>query len=240
MNDQIFWIVLKRLRIPFLVIIVTFAIAILGLTLIDGVDDQGNVYRMTFFDAFYFVSYMASTIGFGEAPYTFTYSQRIWVSGIIYLTVIGWFYAIGSIVALIQDEALRKAIHRNRFSRQVHSLTEPFYIMLGYNSVIKSIINRVHENDYRFVVLDKDKTKIDALMLENFYPHVPAIDGDVTNQQMLKLAGIHQKNCVGVISLFKDDTKNTQIATVCKLLNHIKSTKSERLNFLYYIIFRKI
>ena len=219
MNDQIFWIVLKRLRIPFLVIIVTFAIAILGLTLIDGVDDQGHVYRMTFFDAFYFVSYMASTIGFGEAPYTFTYSQRIWVSGIIYLTVIGWFYAIGSIVALIQDEALRKAIQRNRFNRQVHALTEPFYIMLGYNSVIKSIINRVHENDYRFVVLDKDKSKIDALMLENFYPNVPAIDGDVTNQQMLKLAGIHRKNCVGVISLFKDDTKNTQIATVCKLLN---------------------
>ncbi len=219
MNDQIFWIVLKRLRIPFLVIIVTFAIAILGLTLIDGVDDQGHIYRMSFFDAFYFVSYMASTIGFGEAPYTFTYSQRIWVSGIIYLTVIGWFYAIGSIVALIQDEALRKAIQRNRFNRQVHALTEPFYIMLGYNSVIKSIINRIHENNYRFVVLDKDKTKIDALMLENFYPHVPAIDGDVTNQQMLKLAGIHRKNCVGIISLFKDDTKNTQIATVCKLLN---------------------
>ncbi len=219
MNDQIFWIILKRLRIPFLVIIVTFAITMLGLTLIDGMDDKGNVYRMSFFDAFYFVSYMASTIGFGEAPYSFTYGQRMWVSGMIYLTVIGWFYAIGSIVSLIQDDALRKAISRNRFRKQVRGLGKPFYIMLGYNSVIKDIINRMGVHDYRFVVLDKDENKIDELILENFYPHVPAMAGDVTNQYMLKMAGIHQKNCLGVISLFKDDSKNTQIATICQLLN---------------------
>ena len=219
MNDQIFWIVLKRLRTPFLVIIVTFSISMLGLTLIDGMDDQGHVYRMTFFDAFYFVSYMASTIGFGEAPYSFTYAQRMWVSGMIYLTVIGWFYAIGAIVSLMQDDALRKAIDRNRFKKQVQALGTPFYIMLGYNAVIKDIINRMGVHDYRFVVLDKDEAKIDALILENFYPHVPALAGDVTNQHMLKMAGIHQKNCLGVISLFKDDSKNTQIATICQLLN---------------------
>ena len=219
MNDQIFWIVLKRLRVPFLVIIVTFSISIIGLILIPGLDDKGNVYHMSFFDAFYFVSYMASTIGFGEAPYTFTYSQRIWVSGTIYLTVIGWFYAIGSIISLVQDEALKKAVNRSSFRRQVLSLNEPFYIMLGYNSVIKDIISRVGVGDYRFVVLDRDETKIDEVMLENFYPNVPAITADVTNQKMLKMAGIHRKNCKGIISLFKDDTKNTQIATVCKLLN---------------------
>ena len=76
MNEQIIWIVLKRLRTPFLIIIATFSISILGLVLIPGLDDSGNVYHMTFFDAFYFVSYMASTIGFGEASYTFNYEQR--------------------------------------------------------------------------------------------------------------------------------------------------------------------
>jgi Trk K+ transport system NAD-binding subunit len=91
--------------------------------------------------------------------------------------------------------------------------------MLGYNSVIKEIINRVGIHDYRFVVLDKDESKIDELMLENFYPHVPAIAADVTKQYVLKMAGIHRKNCIGIISLFKDDTKNTQIATICQLLN---------------------
>lgn len=219
MNEQIIWIVLKRLRTPFLVLIVTFAVTIIGLVFIPGMDDNGHEYHMTFFDAFYFVSYMASTIGFGEAPYTFTYPQRMWVSAAIYIAVIGWFYGIGSIVSLIQDEALKKAINRNRFRKQVLALKEPFYIMLGYNSVIKSIIDRINKDNYRVVVLDKNESKIDDLMLENFYPNVPAFVGEATNQMMLKMAGIHQKNCLGIISLFEDDKKNTHIATIAKLLN---------------------
>ncbi len=91
MNNNAFWIVLQKLRAPLLVIIVTYSIAILGMVLIPGMDDKGNVYHLSFFDAFYFVSYMASTIGFGEAPYTFTYPQRLWVALCIYITVLGGF-----------------------------------------------------------------------------------------------------------------------------------------------------
>ncbi len=219
MNDQIIWIVLKRLRTPFLVIIVTFSISILGLMLIPGADNSGKVYYMSFFDAFYFVSYTASTIGFGETPYTFTYPQRMWVSASIYITVIGWFYGIGTIISLIQDETLRKAINRNSFRREILGLVEPFYIILGYNSITKSIINRVNKNEFRVVVLDRSEEKIEELILENFYPNVPAFVGEASNQKMLQIAGIHQKNCFGVISLFENDSKNTEIATICRLLN---------------------
>jgi len=235
MNEQIIWIVLKRLRIPFFVIIITFAISILGLVLIPGTTDQGKPYHMTFFDAFYFVSYMASTIGFGEAPYTFNYHQRIWVSFAIYFTVIGWFYGIGAIISLIQDEGLKKALNLNVFRKQVGNLHEPFYIILGYNSITKTIINKINGVDYRAVVLDKSPQKIEELILENFYPHVPASVGDATDQQMLKIAGIHQKNCKGVISLFENDMVNANIATVCMLLNKkldiiIKATSPQQVS----------
>jgi len=219
MNEQIIWIILKRLRIPFFILIATFSMSILGLVLIPGVDNDGHVYQMTFFDAFYFVSYMASTIGFGEAPYSFNYEQRIWVSFAIYFTVIGWFYGIGAIVSLIQDESLKKAIHRNKFRRQVKRLGSSFYIILGYNAITKSIIDKINGEEYRVVVLEKNEDKIDELILANFYPLVPAFAGDATNQQMLKIAGIHQKNCVGIISLFENDMINSQIATITKILN---------------------
>ena len=219
MNEQIIWIVLKRLRTPFLILITTFSISIIGLVLIPGLDNNGHVYHMTFFDAFYFVSYMASTIGFGEAPYAFNYEQRIWVSFAIYFTVIGWFYGIGAIVSLMQDESLKKALHRNTFRRHVKRLDAPFYIILGYNSITKNIINRINGNNHRVVVLDKSEEKIDELILENFYPNVPAFVGNATNQQMLKTAGIHHKHCAGVISLFENDMVNSQIATICKILN---------------------
>ena len=65
MANNALWLILQKLRAPLLVIIVTYAIAILGMVLIPGMDDNGHVYHLTFFDAFYFVSYMASTIGFG-------------------------------------------------------------------------------------------------------------------------------------------------------------------------------
>ncbi len=217
------------MRVPFLVIIVTFSISILGLTLIPGLDDQGHPYKMSFFDAFYFVSYMASTIGFGEAPYTFTYPQRMWVSACIYLTVIGWFYGIGAIVALVQDKRLAREIDIARFRKKIRDITEPFTIILGYNNVTHQIIDRLNREGIRVVVVDRDETKIETLDLENFIPEVPSLAADVTTPQTLKMAGIYQKNCQALVSLFDDDIKNTKIALLAKLLNKriklvIKST----------------
>ncbi len=234
MNDQLIWIILKKLRLPFLVILITFSISILGMMLIPGVDDKGNPYYLNFFDAFYFVSYMATTIGFGESPYAFTYPQKLWVTLSIYLTVVGWFYAIGTIVSLIQDEALKKAININRFRKQVLSFREEFYIILGYNRITKEIIN--NSEGYRFVVIDKREEKIDELNLEDFYPFVPSIIGDATNEIILRYAGIELKNCKGVISLFEDDAKNMQIATICKLLNKnveliVKATSKNQFDY---------
>ena len=236
MNNQVIWIILKKLRTPFLVLLITFSVSILGMMLIPGMDDKGHIYHLNFFDAFYFVSYMATTIGFGESPYAFTYPQKLWVTVAIYLTVIGWFYAIGTIVALIQDDALKKAIAVNKFRKQVLGLIEDFYIILGYNRITKDIINSASKSSVRFVVIDKDENKIEELILEDFYPFVPAIVGDATNQYILKLAGINQKNCKGVISLFEDDAKNMQIATVCKLLNPkidliVKATSKNQIDY---------
>jgi len=184
---------------------------------------------MSFFDAFYFVSYMASTIGFGEAPYSFTYPQRLWVSVCIYLTVIGWFYGIGSIVALVQDKRLAREIDIARFRAKIAGLREPFTIILGYNNITHLIIDWLNREGIRVVVVDRDVEKINALHLENFIPEVPALAADVTHPETLKMAGIHRKNCQAVVSLFEDDVKNTKIALLCKLLNKrlklvIKST----------------
>ncbi len=228
-SSNTIWIIIRRMRIPFLVIIVTFAISILGLTLIPGMDDQGHPYKMTFFDAFYFVSYMASTIGFGEAPYSFTYPQRMWVSACIYLTVIGWFYGIGSIVALVQDKRLAREIDLARFRNKIAGLREPFTIILGYNNITHRIIDWLNDEGIRVVVVDRDEEKITALELENFIPEVPALTADVTHPETLKMAGIHKRNCQAVVSLFEDDVKNTKIALLCRLLNKriklvIKST----------------
>ena len=93
------FLIMRRMRAPLIILIVIFAVSVIGLTLIPGQDADGAPWRMGFFDAFYFMSYTATTIGFGELPYPFTGAQRLWVMGTIYLTVIGWAYAISALLA---------------------------------------------------------------------------------------------------------------------------------------------
>ncbi|HHD77518.1 MAG TPA: portal protein [Campylobacteraceae bacterium] len=220
MQSYASWIVIRRLRIPLIVIILTFAVSILGMMMIPGRDDQGNLYHLNFFDAFYFVSYMASTIGFGESPYAFTYPQKLWVSFSIYLTVIGWFYGIGTIVALIQDKVLSEEIARAKFMKDIREMDAPFILIFGYNEVTKNLINRLSARYQRMVVIDKDKDKIDALKLENHQPYIPAFYGDLLDIETLKMAGIREKQCKYAVILFENEYKNTQLAMMCRYLNN--------------------
>jgi len=59
------FVIMRRMRAPLIILIVIFAISVLGLVLIPGEDPAGEPFHMTFFDAFYFMSYTASTIGVG-------------------------------------------------------------------------------------------------------------------------------------------------------------------------------
>ncbi|RXJ66211.1 potassium transporter TrkA [Halarcobacter ebronensis] len=229
MKTNSLFIVLQRMRRPFLVIVVTYTIAIVGLLIIQGVDDKGEPYHMTIFDAFYFISYTASTIGFGETPYTFTYPQRLWVSFSIYITVLGWFYGIGSLVSLLQDKQFLREIEKSRFKRQVKGLKDKFIIILGYNQISSEIINRALEQDIRTVVIEKDESRANELILENFTPTVPVLVADAFTPAALIEAGIKKSNCKGLVSIFEDDALNLRIALTSKLLNSyvrlaIKST----------------
>ncbi len=201
------------------VLIVTFSISILGMVLIPGMDSEGNPYHLTFFDAFYFVSYMATTIGFGESPYDFTYPQKLWVGFCIYLTVIGWFYAIGSIISLVQDKVLAAQIALAQFQRKIRKMDEPFIIFVGYNSMTKAIIDRLTHEGIRSVVIEKNEEKIKMLALENYAIEVPALVGDIRDPNVFKTAGIHKHNCKAVVSLFNDDVMNLHVALSAKLMN---------------------
>ncbi|RUM44735.1 MAG: portal protein [Hydrogenimonas sp.] len=219
MENNSLYLIIKRMRTPMYVLVVTFSISILGMVLIPGQDAEGNPYHLSFFDAFYFVSYMATTIGFGESPYEFTYPQRLWVGFCIYLTVIGWFYAIGSIISLVQDRVLAAQIALAQFQRKIRKMEEPFIIFVGYSSLAKAIIERLTADGIRSVVIEKNEDKIKMLALENYAIEVPALVGDIRDPKVFKTAGIHKPNCRAVVSLFNDDVMNLHVALSAKLMN---------------------
>ncbi|MBP9612690.1 MAG: NAD-binding protein [Sulfurospirillum sp.] len=219
MKHSSLWLILQRMRTPFLVIICTYTLSIVGLLLIDGVDSDGNTYKLTIFDAFYFISYTATTIGFGETPYAFTYPQRIWVSMCVFFSVTGWFYSLGSLVALLQDKLFLQEFQKAKFIRNVGSLKERFIIILGYNAITSEIIKQANEYGLRSVVIEKDESKRDALLLENFTPTVYCLNADAHNSDALEMAGIKSAYCKAIVSLFENDALNLRIALTAKVLN---------------------
>jgi Trk K+ transport system NAD-binding subunit len=207
------------MRAPLMVLIITYTIALIGFLLIEGQDDHGNIYHMNIFDAFYVVTYTATTIGFGEIPYEFTYGQRIWMSMMVYATVMGWFYSLGSLVSLFQDKHLQAQLAEARFRKQIKNINQKFLIVLGYNYTTSEIIKKANLEGVRTVVIEKDANKINELYLENFTPSVPCLMSDVHDPEALVKAGLNSPNCKAVISLFEDDNLNLQVALNSKFLN---------------------
>ena len=212
------FLVLRKMRLPLIVLIILFTVSTVGLTLMPGVDAQGNAWYMDPFDAFYFMSYTATTIGFGEIPYPFTTAQRAWVIVSIYLSVIAWAYAIGSVLALLQDRGFREALSLQRFERKVRRMREPFVIIAGFGQAGEVVARSLDRIDQRIVVLDMEQSRIEALDLAAFHSDVPGLAADAANPYELKRAGLLNPHCEGVIALTNDDEANLAIAMTARLL----------------------
>ncbi|TFV63740.1 UNVERIFIED_ORG: potassium transporter TrkA [Bacillus sp. AZ43] len=212
------FLILRRMRAPLIVLIAIFSISVLGLTLIPGQDAEGEPWRMGFFDAFYVMSYTATTIGFGELPFEFTYNQRMWVTISIYLTVIGWAYAIGSLLALLQDRAFRSALSLQHFSRKVSRLREPFLLIAGYGRTGELLGRSFDRLGRRFVVLDVDDERIDGLELGSYHADVPGLTADARDPGHLAVAGLGHSCCEAVVALTDDEEANLAIVMAAALL----------------------
>lgn len=212
------YILFRRLRSPLIALIVVYAIFITGFVLIPG----QNGIPMSFFDAFYFVSFMGTTIGFGEITESglpFTYPQRAWTLLAIYATVITWLYGIGSLLSILQDPAFRRLMLRNKFIANVQEIREPFYIICGYGETGKQLVHALAEEGIRSVVIDHNEDQINELELADLGMQPLGIVDDASRSEVLQIAGVTHDWCRGVVSLASDDNVNLTVAIAVQLLN---------------------
>ena len=215
---NIVFILIRRIRIPLILLISVYAVSILGFVLIPGQDDEGNLWRMDFFHAFYFVSFMGTTIGFGEIPYAFTDGQRMWALFSIYTTVISWLYGIGSLLSLLQEPAFRSLMTESSFKRALKRINEPFYLICGYGDTGSLLVRALAEAGIRSVVIDHNQNRINSLELEDILFVVPGLCADASIPESLLKAGLKHKNCIAVIALTNADNCNLKVAITTKLI----------------------
>ena len=218
MNDILF-VILRRLRRPLIILIIAYAVSVWGLVLIPGVDQEGNVVHLGFFHAFYFISYTATTIGFGELPFEFTDAQRAWTIFCIYFCVVSWAYALGSIFHLSQDQTFRDAIMRRRFALRVASQQDPFILIVGYGQSGIMLARMLDRMEWRMVIVELRKDRAASIEISEF-EHTPeflAADGRLPD--VLVDAGVTHRKCVAMVALVGNDDYNQSVAICGAVLN---------------------
>ncbi len=211
------WLVVRRMRMPLILLIVAMSVSVLGLVLIPGVDEQGTPYRMSFLDALYFVAFMSTTIGFGEIPAAFTPAQRMWVLSVIFLNVSVWIYAIGAILSLLQDRRFQRGLERYAFARRVRRLRQPFFLLCGLGESGQRVALGLDRMGYQVVGLDIDQNRLDEFSLTEAGGRMALFTADAGVPQNLILAGLLHPQCRGVVALTNDDEVNLAAAVTSKL-----------------------
>ncbi|MCB1999252.1 MAG: NAD-binding protein, partial [Rhodoferax sp.] len=232
--SDILVLVLRRLRAPLITLIAVYAIAIFGLVLMPGTDPSGQPWRLSVFDAFYVMTYTATTIGFGEVPYPFSYAQRLWMTLSIYLSVVGWAYTLGSVFALTRHPAFKLALRHHRFERSVARMTERFYVVCGYGQSGRRLVAALDRIGYATVVLEQDEQRTRAHLVSDMQHPTALLVADARAPDVLLTAGIRMPNCMGLIALTGDDQVNQAIvigaralAKDCRLLARVKSEAAQ-------------
>ena len=213
--DRTSMIVLRSMRRPLFLLIGVYAVGIAGFGLIPGTDGE----PMSFFHALYFLSYTATTTGFGELPLVFSDAQRMWAIVLLHVSVVAWLYSIGTIIELLQNPHFRRARSRRVFARRVTRLKEPFVIVSGFGDTGSLLARGLDEQGMSTVVIDTDPDRIKALSLRNFDVEVLGVCADGGDPTVLLDAGLRHPRCVGIVAVTDEESVNVGTTVMTRFLN---------------------
>lgn len=218
--SRVIFIVMREMRRPIMALLLVYSLSILGMTFVPGtVNDEGNIRYMSIFHSFYFMTYTATTTGFGEIPYEFSDAQRFWSIICLYTSVITWIYAIGTIVLLLQNPFFIRTLAEWRFSRNVSNIQNPYFILCGFGDTGSVLARGLSDYGLPCVIIDKNEERIKALQLRNYKVSMLGLYADASIPKHLLEAGLTRANCKAIVAITNDDEINLKISTIARVLN---------------------
>ncbi|MCF6204122.1 MAG: NAD-binding protein [Methylococcaceae bacterium] len=217
--SRITFIVMREMRSPLIALLLVYSFSILGMVFIPGIKVEGETQYMSIFHAFYFMTYTATTTGFGEYPLVFSNAQRFWAIICLYASVVTWFYAVGSIVRLLQNPFFVRALSEWKFSRHVQRIQAPFVIICGFGDTGSVLTRGLSDYGMRAVIIDSDEERIKALQLRNYTVAMQGFCGDASVPKHLLEGGLRRTNCKAVIATTNSEEVNLKISALARLLN---------------------
>lgn len=218
-SSRVNFIILRYMRRPILVLITVYATSMAGWILIPGVDANGEAVHQSFFHAFYFLTYTVTTTGFGELPHPFTEAQRMWGIVSLYIGVIAWFYALGSIVGLVQNADFKRSIAERQFAKRVTRISGPFCIICGFGNTGALLTRGLSDAGMTVTVVDWNEERVKTVQLRDYRAEVSGLCADARVPEHLIEAGLLKPNCKAVVALTQNEEINLKISVTARLLN---------------------
>jgi len=167
-----------------------------------------SIEGMSLLDSFYLTVASITTVGYGDVV-PITPIGKLFASGLI----IGGILIFAVVIAHVGGMFLTSKIEEVLGFVRKKQKMKKHVILCGAGRVGKVIIDELKKAKKGFVVIEKDTERIKELTQEK----IPAIYGDVLNEQVLKDAGI--KNAKVLISALDKDADAVFLVVTAKSLN---------------------
>ncbi len=151
-------------------------------------------------DALYMTVITLATVGYGEV-HEISDAGRAYTI-ILIISGVGFFlYVVGAVIQFMVEGRVRLIMGRRRLTRKIARLKN-HYIVCGYGRIGKVICDKLLEEDFTVVVIDKNPDLYEALEAKGLI----SICGDATDENTLLKAGV--LNSKTLIAALGTDTEN--------------------------------
>jgi voltage-gated potassium channel len=195
--------VTKKFELITILILLGFVMFLFSTAIFFFEGDGKNTNINSFFDAFYWSLVTMSTVGYGDISPTTTEGRIITI--LLILSGI----AIVSLITSIMVSAFSEKIDElkaNRVKAEVATMDD-YIILCGYSTITKTIAKKLYKNEKRFVIVDKDSTKVNEAKLSGYL----CLEADATDNSTLKEIGV-ASGAHTIIALTGSDVTNIYIA----------------------------
>lgn len=200
----------RNFSAPFAALLLAHLVGTIGYRIIGGP-------QYSLLDCLYMTFITIATIGYAEVV---DVSQS--TAGRLFTMLIGSvgiglvYYILAKLTMFLVAGEINVALRRRKMLKRIAALNQ-HYIVCGIGRVGSNVAHELSITDRSYVVIDTDQANIDK-HLER-YPEAMWIQGDASEDELLKMAGID--SAAGVFAVTGDDSKNLVITLSAKQLNPV-------------------
>jgi voltage-gated potassium channel len=163
------------------------------------------------FDSLYMSVITLATVGYGETHPLTTYG-RIFTMFLILGGMGSILYGISELTQFIVQGGIGGILRRRKMERIVKKISH-HYILCGAGKNGHYVLEELVRTKRKVVVVEKDPQKIQKLLDRG----IPAVEGDASNDAVLRAAGID--HAVGLVTTLPEDKDNLFVVITARGMN---------------------